>query len=51
MIVIMIEGSKNVIVKAAFELLSSHVCEKRSKDCHVRSPRLVEHETYVFSKV
>ena len=31
-IVIMIDGSKNAIVKAAFDLQSSHVCEKRSKE-------------------
>ena len=29
-IVIMIDGSENAIVKATFELYSSHVCEKRS---------------------
>ena len=32
-IVIMIDAAaKNAIVKAAFELQSSHVCEKRSKE-------------------
>ena len=30
-VVVMIDGSKNVIAKAAFELQSLHVCEKRSK--------------------
>ena len=30
MIVIMIDAAKNAIVKAAFELQSLHVCEKRS---------------------
>ena len=30
-IVIMIDGSENAIVKAAFELYSSHVCEKHSE--------------------
>ena len=30
-IVIMIDAAKNAIVKAAFELWGSHVCEKRSK--------------------
>ena len=29
-IIIMIDGSENAIAKAAFELKSSHVCEKRS---------------------
>ena len=31
-IVIMIDGSETAIVKAAFELQNSHVCEKRSSE-------------------
>ena len=31
MILVMLTAAKNAIVKAAFELKSSHVCEKRSK--------------------
>ena len=31
-IVIMIDGSETAIVKAAFELKSSHVCEKHSNE-------------------
>ena len=30
-IIILMDGSENAIVRAAFELKSSHVCEKRSK--------------------
>ena len=30
-ILVMMTAAKNAIVKAAFELKSSHVCEKRSK--------------------
>ena len=30
-ILVMLTAAKNAIVKAAFELKSSHVCEKRSK--------------------
>ena len=38
--VIMIEGSKNAILKAAFELESSHVCEKRSNGVYNKQHKL-----------
>ena len=44
----MIEGSKNAILKAAFELESSHVCEKRSNGVYTKQHKLAWEFIYLI---
>ena len=51
LIVNMIEGSKNAIVKLAFQLQSSHVIEKQSKanTCCILTHRCAAHPYQVYA--